>query len=89
MGRRTTLGPEQHGDQRGATMADPPGQGELITAREVILRAWRGPALPQDGAWERMAPWRPDLYAVIAVTAHSLVSAPDLVTDADITSWGG
>ena len=42
----------------------------MTTAREVILRSWRGPTLPADGSWVRMAPWRADLYAVLSVNAH-------------------
>ncbi|WP_433955103.1 hypothetical protein [Janibacter indicus] len=60
----------------------------MTTAREVILRAWQGPALPSDGSWVRMAPWRANLYAVLAVNAHAAVSAPDFVTDVDLTEWG-
>lgn len=61
---------------------------ELITARDVIVRSWRGPILPADGSWERMAPWRTGLHAVLAVTAHAAVSAPDVVTDAELDEWG-
>ncbi|WP_404386300.1 GNAT family N-acetyltransferase [Knoellia locipacati] len=60
----------------------------MISARELVLRAWRGPDLPADGSWVRMSPWRPDLYAVLAVNAHAAVSAPDEVTDAELSSWG-
>lgn len=60
----------------------------MTTAREVILRSWRGPPLPADGSWVRMAPWRADLYAVLSVNAHAAVSAPDAVTDAQLTAWG-
>lgn len=60
----------------------------MITARDVILRSWRGPALPADGSWERMVPLREGLHAVLAVHAHAAVSAPDAVTDAELTQWG-
>ncbi len=60
----------------------------MISAREVVLRAWRGPRLPADGSWSRMRPWRPDLYAVVSVNAHAAVGAPESVTDAVLSAWG-
>lgn len=60
----------------------------MISARDVVLRAWRGPGLPADGSWVRLSPWRPGLYAVLAVHAHAAVSAPEAVTDAELSSWG-
>lgn len=60
----------------------------MITADEVVLRAWRGPRLVADGSWERMAPWRDGLHAVLSVNAHAAVSAPDQVSDAELSDWG-
>lgn len=59
-----------------------------ITAREVILRAWRGPALPADGSWVRMAPWVEGLHAVVATYAYAAVSAPSGITDDELEEWG-
>ena len=57
-------------------------------AADALLRAWRGPREPVDGSWERMSPWLPGVYAVLALTGRALVSAPPDVSDADLDGWG-
>lgn len=41
-----------------------------------------------DGGWTRIAPWRPDVFAVIALTGHAFVSAPASWRDAELTALG-
>lgn len=47
-----------------------------------------GPRPQPDGGWTRIPPWHPDLYAVIAVTGHAYLSAPDRWSDADLAALG-
>lgn len=60
----------------------------MTSAADLIVAAWRGGHLPADGGWQRIAPWKPSLYAVLSFTGHAAVSAPKSVTDAELTSWG-
>ena len=57
-------------------------------AADALLRAWRGPREPVDGSWERMSPWLPGVYAVLALTGRALVSTPSEVSDAELDAWG-
>lgn len=43
---------------------------------------------PVDGGWTRVAPWRPGLFAVTALTGHAFVSAPDSWSDEALTQLG-
>lgn len=43
---------------------------------------------PVDGGWTRIAPWRPGLFAVIAMTGHAFVSAPPSWSDEALTTLG-
>ena len=58
----------------------------MTSAADLVLGAWRGEHLPADGGWQRMEPWRQDLYAVLALTGHAAVSAPESVTEAELLS---
>ena len=60
----------------------------MTSAADLVLDAWRGRHRPADGSWQRIAPWRPDLYAVLSFTGHAAVSAPPDVSDGDLTAWG-
>ena len=60
----------------------------MTSAADLVVGAWRGEHLPADGSWQRIAPWKPSLYAVLSFTGHAAVSAPEDVTDAELTSWG-
>lgn len=46
------------------------------------------PFPPADGGWTRIEPWRPDVFAVIALTGHAYVSAPTRWSDADLATLG-
>ena len=60
----------------------------MTSAADLIVAAWRGQHRPADGSWQRIEPWKPSLYAVLSFTGHAAVSAPEAVSDADLTSWG-
>jgi len=60
----------------------------VTSAAELVVGAWRGAHLPADGSWQRIAPWKTGLYAVLSFTGHAALSAPDGVSDAELTRWG-
>lgn len=60
----------------------------MTSAADLIVAAWRLTGPPADGEWQRIEPWKPDVYAVLSFTGHAAVSAPVAVTDADLSSWG-
>ncbi|MEO7268180.1 MAG: GNAT family protein [Knoellia sp.] len=60
----------------------------MTSAADLVVAAWRGQHRPADGSWQRIAPWKAGLYAVLSFTGHAAVSAPGFVSDADLTSWG-
>lgn len=60
----------------------------MTSAADLVVAAWRGEHLPPDGSWQRIAPWNPALYAVLSFTGHAAVSAPESVSDAELSSWG-
>lgn len=60
----------------------------MTSAADLVLGAWRGEHLPADGSWQRIAPWKTNLYAVWSFTGHAAVSAPADVTDEQLTQWG-
>ncbi|CAN7253115.1 N-acetyltransferase [Knoellia sp. LjRoot47] len=59
-----------------------------VSAADLVIDAWRGRYRPADGSWQRIPPWREDLYAVLSFTGHAAVSAPRDVSDEDLTRWG-
>lgn len=65
-----------------------PEPGPLHPIAEAVLRAWRGPREPVDGSWHRVPPWRPGVYAVVALTGRAYISAPEEVTDAELAGLG-
>ncbi|MFC7485503.1 GNAT family N-acetyltransferase [Knoellia sp. CPCC 206453] len=60
----------------------------MTSAGGLVVAAWRGEHRPSDGSWERIAPWKSGLYAVLSFTGHAAVSAPHGVSDTDLTRWG-
>ncbi|EAP97951.1 hypothetical protein JNB_13343 [Janibacter sp. HTCC2649] len=60
----------------------------MTSAGNLVVAAWRGEHRPADGSWQRIASWQTGLYAVLSFTGHAAVSAPESVSDADLTSWG-
>ena len=60
----------------------------MTSAADLVLDAWHGRHRAADGSWQRIAPWRHDLYAVLSFTGHAAVSAPPEVSDDDLTAWG-
>lgn len=59
----------------------------MISAADLVVGAWRGEHLPTDGSWQRIAPWKTGLYAVFSFTGHAAVSAPEGVSDTELTQW--
>lgn len=60
----------------------------MTSAADLIVAAWRLTGPPADGEWQRIEPWKPDVYAVLSFTGHAAVSAPVGVTDEELTRWG-
>jgi hypothetical protein len=67
-----------------------PEAGRLLTVAadlgEVLRLAGAGVFPPVDGGWERDAPWRAGVEAVVALTGHAYLAVGDDVSDADLAA---
>lgn len=63
-------------------------RSEVHPLAGVLAAAVAGSPPPVDGRWERIQPWRPDVFGVVAFTGHAYIAAPPHLSDDQLTALG-